>query len=111
LAARRRLPPLCAALRIARPPAPPAAPRSWLNFALAVDYAAGTVELWSSSGAAPLAKVVPATKADVSKSDWHVGVLRLPLDDGTQLATTSGLYYSLVWIEKGRVTAQVAASS
>ena len=78
---------------------------------MAVDYTAGTVELWSSSGAAALAKVVPATKAPVSKSDWHVGALRLPQDDGTQLATSSGLYYSLVWIEKGQVTAKVAASS
>jgi hypothetical protein len=79
-----------------------------MNFALAVDYELKTVALYHSIGRLPLAQVVPPTNSSmINQANWHVGAYRLPLDGGTQLLATTGLYYSLIWVERDQVTTRI----
>ncbi len=50
-----------------------------------VDYSANQVALWHSTGSDQLTQVVPLSSTSVSDSDWHVGILRLPLN-GVQVS-------------------------
>jgi hypothetical protein len=58
------------------------------------------VTLYASTGGAPLQKRAEVANAPVSPSDLHIGVLRLP-QNGKQLQTGTGVYYSNMWIESG----------
>ena len=66
------------------------------------------MELWYSLGRGALNRVVNTTQAPVNRADWHVGVLRMPLTNGQQLSMPTGLYYSLIWIEQGQITTNIA---
>ncbi|KAJ7175916.1 hypothetical protein C8R46DRAFT_1249948, partial [Mycena filopes] len=57
----------------------PFTPGVWYNFAYDIDFAAGTVGLWASTGSSPLVKVVQniAAPTSTNSADWHLGVLRL----------------------------------
>jgi len=68
----------------------------WNNFAIQIDYSAGRVALHHSTGADPLKQVVPYTSTSTSKSDWHVGILRLP-ENGAQDPAPEWVYYSSVY--------------
>lgn len=82
----------------------------WHNFALAVDYTNRTAELHFSLGKAPLTRVVDKMEAPINRARWHIGILRKPLEEsGKQLSTPTGLYYNLIWIEKGQVTTSMVA--
>ncbi|KAL4885178.1 hypothetical protein BJY04DRAFT_214517 [Aspergillus karnatakaensis] len=54
----------------------------WYNFAYGIDFDAGSVELYASTGGEELALVAGpvAVSAQSDSKDWHVGVLRL--DEG-----------------------------
>jgi len=82
---------------------------TWHNFALQVDYSGNQVALWHSTEASQLQQVVPLTATSVSFSDWHVGVLRLPLNS-VQAANTEWLYYSGVYINSAIVPFTGSAS-
>jgi len=68
----------------------------WQNFALQVDYGSGRVALYHSSGSDALKQVVPLTSSSTSKSDWHVGILRLP-DNGNQDSNPEWIQYSSIY--------------
>jgi len=79
-------------------------PGTWFNFAYDIDFSAGTVGLWASTGSSPLVKVVQNVAASTSTNseDWHLGVLRL-INGGTP----EDWYFSGVYIESGPITTSV----
>ncbi|EIW81051.1 hypothetical protein CONPUDRAFT_104186 [Coniophora puteana RWD-64-598 SS2] len=81
---------------------------TWYNFAYDIDFDAGTVGLWASTGGDDLVRVMPQTTASTSTNseDWHLGVLRL-----VNSAETEDFYFSGVYIENGPITASIAGSN
>ncbi|KAJ7134688.1 hypothetical protein C8R44DRAFT_610230 [Mycena epipterygia] len=82
----------------------PFTPGTWFNFAYDIDFSAGTVGLWASTGGNPLVKVVQNVPASTSTNseDWHLGVLRI-VNGGTP----EDWYFSGVYIENGPITTSV----
>ncbi|KAL4900778.1 hypothetical protein BDW74DRAFT_161052 [Aspergillus multicolor] len=78
----------------------------WYNFAYGIDFDAGSVELYASTGAEDLELVVEAVSASASSNsqDWHVGVLRL---DNGQDGGEEGWFWNGVYVEEGDVTVAV----
>ncbi|KAG9005393.1 hypothetical protein FRB95_004676 [Tulasnella sp. JGI-2019a] len=76
-------------------------PGVWYNFAYDIDFTAGTVGLWGSTGSNPLVRLAANSAASTSTNseDWHVGVLAF--DVGT---FTEDWYISGVYIESGTLT-------
>lgn len=68
---------------------------TWFNFAYDIDFSAGTVGLWASTGSAPLTKVVQniATSPSTNSEDFHVGVLRI-----VNTAAPEDWYFSGVYV-------------
>ena len=77
----------------------------WHNVAYEVDFDAGSVGFWHSTGGDALTETVKPVKASTSSNgaDWHVGVLRLPGGE----AQDEDWYYSGVYIEDGELTTAV----
>ncbi|KAH7928411.1 carbohydrate-binding module family 1 protein [Leucogyrophana mollusca] len=86
----------------------PFTPGTWYNFAYDINFSAGTVGLWASTGGDPLQRVVPNAAASTSTNseDWHLGVLRLV--SGTD---TEDWYFSGVYIENGPITTAIGSGS
>ncbi|KAK7048412.1 carbohydrate-binding module family 1 protein [Favolaschia claudopus] len=82
-------------------------PGTWYNFAYDIDFTAGTVGLWASTGSNPLVKVVQnvAAATSTNSADWHLGVLRIS-NTGTE-----DYYFSGVYIESGPVTTSIGTGS
>lgn len=80
----------------------------WHNVAYEIDFDAGTVGLWHSTGGDALVQTVAPMSASTSSNgaDWHVGVLELPRDGYTD--ETEDLYWSGVYIESGTLTTTVS---
>jgi len=80
----------------------------WHNVAYEIDFSAGTVGFWHSTGSSPLTQKVAPIKASTSSNgaDWHVGVLELPRSGYPD--TTEDFYWSGVYIEGGSLTTSVA---
>lgn len=80
----------------------------WHNVAYGIDFAAGSVEFYHSTGADPLALVVEAVSVSTSSNgaDWHLGVLELPRDGYAD--ADEDIYFSGVYIESGDLTTSVA---
>ncbi|KAJ7095816.1 hypothetical protein B0H15DRAFT_937745 [Mycena belliarum] len=85
----------------------PFTPGTWFNFAYDIDFSAGTVGLWASTGSSPLVKVVQNVAASTStnSADWHLGVLRI-VNGGTP----EDWFFSGVYIENGPITTSVGTS-
>ncbi|KAJ7078628.1 hypothetical protein C8R43DRAFT_1053317 [Mycena crocata] len=79
-------------------------PGAWFNFAYDINFSAGTVGLWASTGSSPLVKVVNniAASTSTNSADWHLGILRL-IPGGTP----EDWYFSGVYIEDGPITTSV----
>jgi hypothetical protein len=80
----------------------------WHNVAYGIDFSAGSVEFYHSTGSDPLTLTVPAVSVSASSNgaDWHLGVLELPV--GGQADATEDYYFSGVYIESGSLTTNVA---
>lgn len=80
----------------------------WHNVAYEIDFTAGTVAFWHSTGSDDLTLTVAAVSASTSSNgeDWHLGVLELPVTG--QADTTEDYYFSGVYIESGSLTTSVA---
>lgn len=79
---------------------------SWHKFAIGVDYSAKTCELYYAGAGATssLTRVSgPISAPGVSISDFHLGHLRLPLNN-VQATAKETIYYSSVFISKDSVT-------
>ncbi|KAF7365158.1 Carbohydrate-binding module family 1 protein [Mycena venus] len=82
---------------------------TWFNFAYDIDFTAGTVGLWASTGNPnPLVKVVQnvAAATSTNSEDWHLGVLRV-----VNSGTPEDWYYSGVYIENGPITTSVGSGT
>ncbi|KAK3370896.1 hypothetical protein B0T24DRAFT_627344 [Lasiosphaeria ovina] len=80
----------------------------WHNVAYEIDFTAGTVGFWHSTGGDALTQTVAPVKASTSSNgaDWHVGVLELPRDGYPD--STEDYFWSGVYIESGSLTTSVA---
>jgi hypothetical protein len=81
----------------------------WHNVAYEIDFDAGQVTFWHSTGSAALEKIAGPEKvsAQSNGADWHVGVLRLPgSNDGTG---AEDWFFSGVFVEDGDVTKEIGA--
>lgn len=78
----------------------------WHNVAYGIDFSAGTVEFYHSTGADDLEKIAGPVDvtADSNGADWHLGVLRLSNDGSTEDWQFSGVY-----IEEGDITTSVVS--
>ncbi|KAA8898963.1 carbohydrate-binding module family 1 protein [Sphaerosporella brunnea] len=88
----------------------------WHNFAYEIDFSAGTVAMWHSTGAADLVLTGAAVSASTSTNskDWHLGILRLPdTSVATGLDTTSSedWYFSGVYVESGSINTKIGDGS
>lgn len=79
---------------------------AWHNVAYGIDFSAGTVEFYHSTGADDLKKIAGPVSAstDSNGADWHLGVLRLTNDGSTEDWNFSGVY-----IESGDLTTSVVS--
>lgn len=78
----------------------------WHNVAYGIDFSAGTVEFYHSTGADALKKIAGPVSAstDSNGADWHLGVLRLTNDGSTEDWNFSGVY-----IESGDLTTSIVS--
>jgi hypothetical protein len=78
----------------------------WHNVAYGIDFSAGTVEFYHSTGSDALKKIAGpvSTSTDSNGADWHLGVLRLTNDGSTEDWNFSGVY-----IESGDITTSVVS--
>jgi hypothetical protein len=81
----------------------------WHNVAYEIDFDAGAVTFWHSTGSAALEKTAGpvSVSAQSNGADWHVGVLRLPGNSDGPGA--EDWFFSGVYIESGEVTTEVGA--
>ncbi|KAF7861531.1 hypothetical protein EAF04_008094 [Stromatinia cepivora] len=80
----------------------------WHNVAYGIDFSAGSVEFYHSTGSDALTLTVPAVSVSASSNgaDWHLGVLELPVTGQTD--GTEDFYFSGVYIESGSLTTSVS---
>lgn len=83
----------------------------WHNCVYEIDFDAGSVAFWHSTGGDELTQVVSAVSASASSNgaDWHVGVLELPVTGVSD--ATEDLFFSGVYIESGDLTTTFTGSS
>lgn len=83
----------------------------WHNCVYEIDFDAGSVAFWHSTGGDELTQVVSAVSASASSNgaDWHVGVLELAADGVSD--ATEDLFFSGVYIESGDLTTAFSGSS
>lgn len=79
----------------------------WHNVAYEIDFDAGSVTFWHSTGSSPLTKTAGPFTASTSSNgaDWHLGVLRLPGNNDAPGA--EDWFFSGVYIESGELTTSV----
>ncbi|KAF3287346.1 hypothetical protein TWF970_007072 [Orbilia oligospora] len=81
----------------------------WHNVAYDIDFSANQVSFWHSTGSDPL--VLTAGPFSVSTSsngaDWHLGVLRLPMNSDLQSSDVEDWYFSGVYVESGSLNTQI----
>ncbi|KAM0719107.1 hypothetical protein Q7P37_005012 [Cladosporium fusiforme] len=79
---------------------------TWHNIAYGIDFSAGEVEFYHSTGSDDLEKIAGPVSAstDSNGADWHLGVLRLTNDGATEDWNFSGVY-----IESGDLTTSVVS--
>ncbi|KAK7735277.1 hypothetical protein SLS53_007668 [Cytospora paraplurivora] len=80
----------------------------WHNVAYEIDFDAGTVGFWHSTGGDDLVLTVEPVMASTSSdgADWHLGVLELQRDGYDD--ADEDLYFSGVYVESGNLTTSVS---
>ncbi|TVY46510.1 hypothetical protein LOCC1_G001902 [Lachnellula occidentalis] len=83
----------------------------WHNVAYGIDFSAGSVEFYHSTGADDLVLAHPAVTVSASSDgkDWHLGVLELPRDGYAD--ATEDIYFSGVYVESGDLTTSVSGGA
>ena len=82
----------------------------WHNIAYGIDFDAGTVTYYHSTGAEKLEKLAGPIKVSASSNgqDWHLGVLRLPSQSGAA-PKAENWKFSGVYIEDGPLTLKASS--
>jgi hypothetical protein len=83
----------------------------WHNVAYEIDFDAGSVAFWHSTGSDELKQTAGPFDASTSSNgaDWHLGVLRLPGNadkDGAE-----DWFFSGVYIEDGELTTKIGSGA
>ncbi|KAL9616476.1 MAG: hypothetical protein Q9160_008671 [Pyrenula sp. 1 TL-2023] len=88
-------------------------PNVWHNVAYGIDFTAGTVTFYHSTGSSPLVKTAGPISAATSSNgaDWHLGVLRLPMSSSLTNPDNEDWYFSGVYVESGSLTTSVGSGS
>ncbi|TVY34872.1 hypothetical protein LSUB1_G005353, partial [Lachnellula subtilissima] len=83
----------------------------WHNVAYGIDFSAGSVEFYHSTGADDLVLAHSAVTVSASSNgkDWHLGVLELPRDGYAD--ATEDIYFSGVYVESGDLTTSVSGGA
>ena len=83
----------------------------WHNVAYEIDFSAGTVGFWHSTGGDPLARIVAPVSVSTSSNgaDWHLGVLELPRSGYPD--AVEDFYFSGVYIETGTITTAIGTGT
>ncbi|KAK7931445.1 hypothetical protein PG985_002157 [Apiospora marii] len=83
----------------------------WHNVAYEIDFDAGTVGFWHSTGADALKQEVAPVKASTSSNgaDWHLGVLELARNGYKD--ENEDIFFSGVYIESGDLTTAIGSGS
>ncbi|KAH9868939.1 hypothetical protein J1614_008014 [Plenodomus biglobosus] len=83
----------------------------WHNVAYEIDFDAGSVTFWHSTGSAALTKTAGPFDASTQSdgADWHLGVLRLPGSNDAPGA--EDWFFSGVYVESGDLTTSVNTAS
>ncbi|KAL1593306.1 hypothetical protein SLS60_010914 [Paraconiothyrium brasiliense] len=81
----------------------------WHNVAYEIDFDAGSVSFYHSTGSEALTKTAGPFDASTSSNgaDWHLGVLRLPGSNDADGA--EDWFFSGVYVESGELTTSVAS--
>ncbi|KAJ4300834.1 hypothetical protein N0V90_002922 [Kalmusia sp. IMI 367209] len=81
----------------------------WHNVAYEIDFDAGAVSFYHSTGSDALTKTAGPFDASTSSNgaDWHLGVLRLPGSNDADGA--EDWFFSGVYVESGELTTSVAS--
>ncbi|KAH9212534.1 hypothetical protein DL95DRAFT_426555 [Leptodontidium sp. 2 PMI_412] len=84
----------------------------WHNVAFGIDFGAGSVTFYHSTGADPLVQTAGPISTSTSSdgADWHLGVLRLS-KSGVSDGGAIDWYYSGVYIESGTLATSVSGSA
>ncbi|KAK0345424.1 hypothetical protein LTR91_021057 [Friedmanniomyces endolithicus] len=82
----------------------------WHNIAYAIDFDAGSVGFYHSTGSDDLTLIVPPVSVSASSNgaDWHLGVLRLPSSTGRSDTAAEDWHFSGVYIESGEITTSIS---
>ncbi|KAK1050716.1 hypothetical protein LTR74_016969 [Friedmanniomyces endolithicus] len=82
----------------------------WHNIAYAIDFDAGSVGFYHSTGSDNLTLTVPPVSVSASSNgaDWHLGVLRLPSSTGRSDTAAEDWHFSGVYIESDEITTSVS---
>jgi hypothetical protein len=72
----------------------------WNNFAFDINYDSKTVGLWWSRNSDSLSNVLPSRSSRTELSDFHVGILRLPLNGVQDQTKTSVTYSNIAILDK-----------
>ncbi|KAF2822563.1 hypothetical protein CC86DRAFT_373042 [Ophiobolus disseminans] len=82
----------------------------WHNVAYEIDFDAGSVTFWHSTGSSALTKTAGPLTASTSSNgaDWHLGVLRLP--GNSDAAGAEDWYFSGVYIESGELSTAIGGA-
>ena len=83
----------------------------WHNVAYEIDFDAGTVGFWHSTGGDALKQTVAPVKASTSSNgaDWHLGVLELARNGYKD--ADEDIFFSGVYIESGDLTTAIGSGS
>ncbi|KAL1956321.1 hypothetical protein VTO42DRAFT_7404 [Malbranchea cinnamomea] len=87
-------------------------PDIWHNIVYDIDFDAGTVSFYHSTGSDPVELTAGPVSASTSSNgaDWHLGVLRLPRS-GFDDTDPEDWYFSGVYVETGPLTTSVTGTA
>ncbi|KAF3929671.1 hypothetical protein AA313_de0202504 [Arthrobotrys entomopaga] len=85
----------------------------WHNVAYDINFSANTVAFYHSTGSNPLALAAgPVSVSTTSNgADWHLGVLRLPMNSDLNSADVEDWYFSGVYVETGSLNTVIGSGS
>ncbi|KAK6522404.1 hypothetical protein TWF281_002966 [Arthrobotrys megalospora] len=83
----------------------------WHNVVYDIDFSANQVSFWHSTGSDPLTQKAGPFSVSTSSNgaDWHLGVLRLPMNSDLQSSDVEDWYFSGVYVESGSLNTQIGS--
>ncbi|KAK6342220.1 hypothetical protein TWF730_001698 [Orbilia blumenaviensis] len=83
----------------------------WHNVAYDIDFSSNQVSFWHSTGSDALTLAAGPFSVSTSSNgaDWHLGVLRLPMNSDLQSSDIEDWYFSGVYVESGSLNTQIGS--